>query len=153
METTDRAEQSLEAWREHGGGPTLGFCVSITHAEFMANYFRSAGLRAVAVHSGPGSAPRLTSIAGLRSRDLDVIFTADLFNEGLDVPEIETVMMLRPTESPIVFLQQLGRGLRKSVGKRHLRVVDFIGNHRSFLMKPRTLLSLGGRLVVTPKDL
>ena len=70
------------------------------------------------------------------------MFAVDIFNEGLDVPEIDTVLMLRPTESPVVFLQQLGRGLRTSDGKGHLAVVDFIGNHRSFLLKPRTLLGL-----------
>jgi hypothetical protein len=63
--------------------------------------------------------------------------------EGLDVPEIETVLMLRATESPVVFLQQLGRGLRRSPGKDALTVIDLIGNHRSFLTRPRTLLGLG----------
>ena len=67
--------------------------------------------------------------------------------QGLDVPEIETVLMLRPTESPVVFLQQLGRGLRTTDGKEVLTIIDFIGNHRSFLLKPRTLLSLGARTV------
>ena len=84
----------------------------------------------------------------LRAGELQVICTVDVFNEGLDVPEVDTVLMLRPTESPVVFLQQLGRGLRRSVGKDALTVIDFIGNHRSFLIKPRTLLSLGaGRQV------
>lgn len=86
---------------------------------------------------------RSSSCAG----DLQVICTVDVFNEGLDVPEVDTVLMLRPTESPVVFLQQLGRGLRRSQGKDALTVIDFIGNHRSFLVKPRTLLALGsGRL-------
>ena len=71
------------------------------------------------------------------------MFSVDVFNEGLDVPAIDTVLMLRPTNSPVLFLQQLGRGLRITEGKDHLRVVDFIGNHRSFLLKPRVLLSLG----------
>ena len=79
--------------------------------------------------------------------ELEVVFAVDLFNEGLDAPHVDTVLMLRPTESPVVFLQQLGRGLRTSPGKEHLVVVDFIGNHRSFLLKPRTLLSLGQRTV------
>jgi hypothetical protein len=78
-----------------------------------------------------------------------VLFAVDLFNEGLDVPEIDTVLMLRPTESPIIFLQQLGRGLRTMAGKAALTVIDFIGNHRTFLLKPRTLLSLGTRVVPT----
>ena len=152
FETNERAGQSLEAWREYGQGPTLGFCVSIAHARFMAGYFTGAGVSAVAVHSGLDSAPRRESVSKLRSGEVAVVFTVDLFNEGLDVPEIGTVLMLRPTESPVVFLQQLGRGLRKAANKDRLRVVDFIGNHRSFLNKPRTLLSLGGRAVVTQKD-
>lgn len=145
VETRERADQALEAWRTHGGGPTVGFCCSITHADHMAGHFTAAGLRAVAVHSGPTSAPRRESVEQLRAGELDVIFTVDVFNEGVDVPEIRTVLMLRPTDSPVVFLQQLGRGLRKAAtsGKAHLQVVDFIGNHRSFLAKPRVLLSLG----------
>jgi hypothetical protein len=78
----------------------------------------------------------------LAAGEIDVIFSVDLFNEGIDVPEVDTVLMLRPTESPVVFLQQLGRGLRMALEKDHLTVIDFIGNHRSFLVKPRTLLSL-----------
>ena len=108
--------------------------------------------RAVAVHSGENSAPRQASVEASvpeRSRSSSPLTS---FNEGLDVPEIQTVLMLRPTESPVIFLQQLGRGLRKADDKDRLRVVDFIGNHRSFLSKPRTLLTLGGRSVVTQKD-
>jgi hypothetical protein len=90
----------------------------------------------------------------LRAGELQVICTVDMFNEGLDVPEIDTVLMLRPTESPVVFLQQLGRGLRRSSGKSTLTAIDVIGNHRSFLIKPRTLLALGtGRQVGTNKVL
>ena len=79
----------------------------------MAEFFRSNGVAAVAVHSGPTSAPRAGSVEQLRAGELQVICTVDMFNEGLDVPEIDTVLMLRPTESPVVFLQQLGRGLRR----------------------------------------
>ena len=78
-----------------------------------------------------------------------MLFVVDVFNEGVDIPEVATVMMLRPTDSPVVFLQQLGRGLRKKKGKSALRVIDFVGNHHSFLSRPRTLLSLGIR---TPAD-
>jgi superfamily II DNA or RNA helicase/diadenosine tetraphosphate (Ap4A) HIT family hydrolase/HKD family nuclease/SOS-response transcriptional repressor LexA len=148
VETRERANQTLDAWREFGGGPTLAFCCSISHANFMAQHFRSHGVTAVAVHSGADSSPRRDSVRQLSAGEVDIIFTIDIFNEGVDIPEIETVMMLRPTESPVIFLQQIGRGLRKTgVEKSHLRVVDFIGNHRSFLAKPRVLLSLGGALV------
>ena len=154
VETHQRAQHALDVWREKGGGRTIAFCVSVTHADFMAEFFRRNGVRAAAVHSGPTSAPRYASIERLRSGELQVICAVDVFNEGLDVPEVATVLMLRPTESPVVFLQQLGRGLRRSPGKETLTAVDFIGNHRSFLIKPRTLLSLGtGRPVSTAKVL
>ncbi len=143
VETERRAQHALDVWRAQGGGRTLAFCVTTTHADFMADFFTRAGVRATAVHSGPSSEPRRESIERLRSGELQVIFTVDVFNEGLDVPQIDTVLMLRPTESPVVFLQQLGRGLRKATGKEALTALDFIGNHRSFLIKPRTLLALG----------
>ena len=73
-----------------------------------------------------------------------MIFSVDLFNEGVDLPSIDTVLMLRPTESKILFLQQLGRGLRRSEGKEWLVVLDFIGNHQSFLHKPQVLAQTGG---------
>ena len=143
VETQERAQHALDVWRDKGGGRTLAFCVTVTHADFMAEFFRSNGVTAVAVHSGPTSAPRAGSVERLRAGELQVICTVDMFNEGLDVPEIDAVLMLRPTESPVVFLQQLGRGLRRNDGKDALTAIDFIGNHRSFLVKPRTLLALG----------
>jgi len=148
LETRDRAQQSLDIWRSAGNGsrdpgPTLGFCCSITHAEYLARFFTEAGVPSVAVHSGPASAPRTGSVERLRDGDIRIIFTVDVFNEGVDIPEVTTVMMLRPTESPVVFLQQLGRGLRRAPDKEYLEVIDFIGNHRSFLAKPRLLLGLG----------
>jgi superfamily II DNA or RNA helicase/diadenosine tetraphosphate (Ap4A) HIT family hydrolase len=154
VETQERAQHALDVWRDKGSGRTIAFCVSLTHADFMAEFFRSNGVAAVAVHSGPSSAPRAGSVEQLRAGELQVICTVDMFNEGLDVPEIDTVLMLRPTESPVVFLQQLGRGLRRNDGKDALTAIDFIGNHRSFLVKPRTLLALGtGRQVGTDKVL
>ena len=147
VETQERAQRALEEWSDRRGQRTLAFCVSTSHADFMAGYFEANGVRAAAVHSGPTSAPRHASLDELKDGRLEVVFAVDLFNEGLDAPHVDTVLMLRPTESPVVFLQQLGRGLRTSPGKEHLVVVDFIGNHRSFLLKPRTLLSLGQRTV------
>lgn len=144
IETGERAQQEFDAWQLRKGRRTLGFCSSVTHADFMTNFFADRGVRARAVHSGPTSAPRRLTLKQLAAADLDVIFSVDLFNEGVDVPEVDTVLMLRPTDSPVVFLQQLGRGLRIAADKDHLTVIDFIGNHRSFLVKPRTLLSLVG---------
>ena len=144
VSTGARAGQVLEQWRAHGGGRTLGFCVTTDHADFMAEAFAAAGVRAVAVHTAPSSAPRRGAIERLAAGALDVVFSVDLFNEGLDVPAIDTVLLLRPTQSPVVFLQQLGRGLRPSDGKHRLTVLDLIGNHRSFLDRPRLLLGLFG---------
>lgn len=145
IETQERAQSAFDEWQSHRGTRTLAFCASVHHADFMADFFFQRGVRCASVHSGQSSAPRHQSIDELRSGELEAIFTVDLFNEGLDVPDIDTVLMLRPTESPVIFLQQLGRGLRIQDGKAALAVVDFIGNHRSFLLKPRTLLSLARR--------
>ena len=105
----------------------LGFCVSIAHAEFMAREFSGMGLPSAAVSSRSTREERDDALRKLRSRDINVLFAVDLFNEGVDVPEIDTVLFLRPTESATVFLQQLGRGLRQSYGKSCLTVLDFIG--------------------------
>ena len=142
VETLERADQAFREWERRRGSRTLAFCCSVTHADFMAQHFAHRGVKAVAVHSGPSSAPRQQSIEQLRAGELEVVFSVDVFNEGVDVPEVDTVLMLRPTDSPIVFLQQLGRGLRVTQGKEQLDVIDLIGNHRSFLARPRTLLSL-----------
>ena len=108
----------------------------------MRDFFREAGMRVAAVHSGPSSDPRARSLEQLEAGELDVVFAVDMFNEGVDLPHVDTVMMLRPTESRILWLQQFGRGLRKAAGKDHLTVIDYIGNHRTFLLKPQTLFDL-----------
>ncbi len=142
LTTTARAEHALSTWKEHHQQRTLAFCVSTRHADFMAQHFRQAGVRAVAVYGG-STMSRGDALDQLREGRLDVVFSVDLFNEGVDLPLIDTVMMLRPTESKILFLQQLGRGLRRAPGKLHLVVLDFIGNHMSFLHKPQALFGLG----------
>lgn len=149
VETQERAEAAFREWASRRGGRTLAFCASTHHADFMSSFFQERGVLCASVHSGATSAPRNESIDALRTGQLEVVFSVDIFNEGLDVPDIDTVLMLRPTESPIIFLQQLGRGLRTIEGKSALTVIDFIGNHRSFLLKPRTLLSLGSRTAPT----
>ena len=140
--TLERADHALQEWQLHGADRTIAFCVSVRHAEFMARHFLERGVSAAAVHASEGSAPRYETLDALARGDMQVVFSVDLFNEGVDVPMIDTVLMLRPTQSPVLFLQQLGRGLRKSEGKDHLAVIDFVGNHRSFLMKPRVLLGM-----------
>lgn len=108
----------------------LGFCVSVAHAHFMAESFRSAGLSAVAVSGETSPSERQQALADLRSGAVQVVFSVDLFNEGVDVPDVDTLLLLRPTSSATVFLQQLGRGLRRSDNKAVLTVLDFIGQHR-----------------------
>ncbi|HEY0534716.1 MAG TPA: DUF3427 domain-containing protein [Actinoplanes sp.] len=111
----------------------LGFCVSIAHADFMADRFRQAGIAAIAVHSNVAPEEREAAVSRLKRGELKILFTVDLFNEGVDLPAVDTILMLRPTESATVFLQQLGRGLRLSDEKPYLTVLDFIGaQHAQF---------------------
>jgi len=140
--TRARADNVLDQHRRRGGRRTLAFCVSQRHADFMREHFRAAGLSAASVHAGPGSDGRALAVERLAGGELDVLFAVDMFNEGLDVPDVDTVMMLRPTGSRVLWLQQLGRGLRKAKGKERLTVIDYIGNHRTFLVKPQTLFDL-----------
>ena len=140
--TKARAENALDQLSNRGGGKSLGFCVSVRHADFMARFARERGLNAVAVHSGKNSAPRTSSLKELEDGQLDIVFTVDMFNEGVDIPSIDTVLMLRPTESLVIWLQQIGRGLR-AFDKKTLTVIDYIGNHRVFLTKARALLRSG----------
>ena len=105
----------------------LGFCVSVQHARFMAEHFERAGIPAMALDSRSGDEERRSARERLVRGNVKVIFAVDLYNEGVDIPEINTVLFLRPTESLTVFLQQFGRGLRLSEGKDCLTVLDFIG--------------------------
>jgi superfamily II DNA or RNA helicase/SOS-response transcriptional repressor LexA len=141
LATRARAKHALSEWGELRQSRTLAFCVSRSHAEFMADYFSRAGIRAAAVHAA-SELPRNAALRQLESGVLEVIFSVDLFNEGTDLPAIDTLMMLRPTESKILFLQQLGRGLRLHPGKDHVQVLDFIGNHKAFLNKPESLFGV-----------
>jgi SOS-response transcriptional repressor LexA len=108
----------------------------------MARHFRQLGVKAEAVYAGSELA-RGEALEQLTDGRLQVIFSVDLFNEGVDLPCIDTVMLLRPTESKILFLQQLGRGLRTAMDKNYLVILDFIGNHKSFLHKPQALFNAG----------
>ena len=126
------ASKVVTAVRDKIGDATrmraLGFCVSIDHANFMADRFGQAGIKARAVTSTTSDADRRQALTDLRDGNVQVLFTVDLFNEGVDIPAIDVVLMLRPTESATIFLQQLGRGLRRSDGKDVLTVLDFVGH-------------------------
>lgn len=106
----------------------IGFCVSIRHAERMAEYFSQNGITAAAIHSK--SLTRDEDLKAFRENKIQVAFTVDLFNEGMDFPNVRILLFLRPTESKTVFIQQLGRGLRLCAGKDRVRVLDFIGNYK-----------------------
>ena len=113
-----------------GAMRALGFCVSVAHAEYMARKFGEAGIPARALSGGTPAADRTATLTGLRDGSIKAVFSVDVLNEGLDVPDVDTILMLRPTESATVFLQQLGRGLRRTPTKAVLTVLDFIGFHR-----------------------
>lgn len=140
--TQQRAKHIYQNWLKHKQSRTLGFCISQKHADFMSEYFQQQGVRAGAVYAG-SHLTRHQGLQQLAAGQLDVIFAVDMFNEGTDLPALDTVLMLRPTESKIIFLQQLGRGLRLSAStqKTHVVVLDFLGNHQSFLNSPAALLA------------
>ncbi|OQA18029.1 MAG: type I restriction enzyme EcoKI subunit R [bacterium ADurb.Bin363] len=139
-----RAELILQHYCKYNSSRALGFCVSRNHAMYMAKYFFLNGIKSCAVISGNVNKnnhrtemddstyimDRKIAIEKLKNSEIKVIFSVDMFNEGLDVPEVDMVMFLRPTESPTVFLQQLGRGLRKRTGKNYVNILDFIGNYK-----------------------
>ena len=121
-------------YKKYGSKRAMGFCCSRQHAEDMAKEFNNRGVPSVAVYSnsdGEYSEDRKTAVEGLVSGKYNVLFSVDMFNEGVDIPSVDMVMFLRPTESPVVFTQQLGRGLRKIKGKEYLKVLDFIGNYHN----------------------
>jgi hypothetical protein len=126
------------------GDKAIGFCVSIKHAKRMAEYFNENGVSAIAITSEQNDdrIPSKELIQAFKSNAYSVAFTIDMFNEGIDVPNVRALMFLRPTESKTVFTQQLGRGLRLSTNKEQLIILDFIGNYKR-ANKIREYLSKG----------
>jgi superfamily II DNA or RNA helicase len=122
----------------------LGYCVSVRHAHFMAQRFSELGLPAVALSAASRREERSAALHDLAAGNVCVVFTVDLFNEGIDIPNVDTLLLLRPTDSPTLFLQQLGRGLRKTVGKSVCTVLDFVGTHRKEFRFDRRLRALLG---------
>ncbi len=144
VQTQARMQKLWEAWNapDKPGSRTLVFCASLAHGAFVRDWLRARGVRAALVHSGADSDDRATALADLEAGRLDAVCSVDLFNEGVDCRPVDRVVMLRPTESPVLFLQQLGRGLRTAEGKARLTVIDFVGNHRVFLDRVRTLVTM-----------
>lgn len=141
LQTHKRVDHIIEQMTFYGFDgkqlKAIGFCVNIEHAQYMAKEFNQRDIHAICLTGANTEEERELAISNLEdpSHPLQVIFTVDIFNEGVDIPSINLVLMLRPTESPIIFIQQLGRGLRKHHEKSFLTVLDFIGNHkRSFLV-------------------
>jgi len=122
----------------------LGFCVSVKHARFMAERFSAAGLPSVAIWGETPADLRANALRDLQRGIIAVVFTVDLFNEGVDVPSVDTLLLLRPTESGTLFLQQLGRGLRRTAGKAACTVLDFVGRHRTEFRYDRKFRALLG---------
>lgn len=143
LSTEKRADLILSNYLKFAGKRTIGFCTSIVHTEYMAEYFSQNGIKSVAVHSSNSSSKyfmdRDEAIEKLERGEIQVIFAVDIFNEGVDIPSLDTVLFLRPTESYVVFLQQLGRGLRKFEDKDYLVVIDFIGNYKKAHYIPKLL--------------
>lgn len=143
----DRADVVMRAIQDKVPSPetmrALCFCVSVEHANFMADCFNRLNIAAKAVTAS--TVEREKYISQLAQGELRVICAVDIFNEGVDIPEVDTLIMLRPTQSPTVFLQQLGRGLRKSFGKELLTVLDFVGNQRHEFRFDHKLKALSGK--------
>ncbi|RPF53923.1 DEAD/DEAH box helicase [Aquisalibacillus elongatus] len=121
----------------------LGFCVGVEHAKYMAKVFQEHGIESIALHGNSKKDTRESAKRKLLNGDIKFIFVADLYNEGVDLPDVNTVLFLRPTESLTVFLQQLGRGLRLADGKECLTVLDFVGQAHedyNFEQKFRSLI-------------
>lgn len=134
-----RAVEAIEHW--HASPNTmraLGFCVSIAHAEFMAAQFSKFDLDSVAISGFSSEGERQTALQDLRAGRIRCIFSVDVLGEGVDVPNVDTVLLLRPTQSATVFAQQLGRGLRLSEDKPGLTVIDLVGQqHKRFRFEDR----------------
>nr|WP_272875211.1 DEAD/DEAH box helicase family protein [Turicibacter bilis] len=134
-----RADLIFSHYKKYRSTRAMGFCMSKHHAEFMADYFVNHGVSACAVYSGDEgvhNTAREKALSKLVKGEINVIFSVDMFNEGLDIASLDMVMMLRPTESPTIFLQQLGRGLRLYKDKHYLNVLDFIGNYKKANFSP-----------------
>ncbi len=127
----DTASKIHNAWLQNKQTRTLAFCSSIKQADFLARFFASIGVSTVSLHSRTSVMSREEAITRLEDGRLDVIFTVDLFNEGVDIPSVDTLLFVRPTESLTVFTQQVGRGLRLHPGKEVCVIIDLIGNYRN----------------------
>jgi superfamily II DNA or RNA helicase/HKD family nuclease len=128
-----RARLIINEWRRLCASPNkskaIAFCVGVAHAQFMTAQFNKAGIPALCLTGQSTPAERETAPIALAKGDVCVLVTVDLFNEGVDIPVVDTLLLLRPTQSPVLFQQQIGRGLRLSDGKESCLILDFVGQH------------------------
>lgn len=146
LTSSNRVQHIIEALDEYGvdtGTPRgLVFCSRIDEAKALSDAFNNRGIPSMALSSADPESLREKAIERLESISsdrLEYLFTVDIFNEGIDIPSINQIIMLRPTSSAIIFVQQLGRGLRKISGKEYLTVIDFIGNYSNNYLIPMAL--------------
>ncbi len=143
-----RARLVIDEWRRLAEAPercrALVFCVSVAHADFMTQQFNRAGIAAECLVGSSPSESRRRAPERLARGELAAIVTCDLYNEGVDLPAVDTLLMLRPTQSPVLFQQQIGRGLRLAPGKESCLVLDFVGRHRKEFRFDRLLSALTG---------
>jgi superfamily II DNA or RNA helicase/HKD family nuclease len=143
-----RARLVLNEWRRLAGDPASGralvFCVSVAHAEYMAEKLNQAGIKAVCVVGNTPQDVRRRAPELLARGEVSALVTCDLYNEGVDLPLVDTLLLLRPTQSPVLFQQQIGRGLRVAKGKESCLVLDFVGRHREEFRFDRLLSTITG---------
>ncbi|MDH4392280.1 MAG: DUF3427 domain-containing protein [Aquabacterium sp.] len=143
-----RARLVVNEWRrlasDAARSRAIVFCVSVAHAQFMTDWLNRAGLAAACVVGTTEADERRRAPQRLQSGDLCALVTVDLYNEGVDLPMVDTLLLLRPTQSPVLFQQQIGRGLRLAPGKESCLVLDFVGQHRADFRFDRLLSSMTG---------
>lgn len=143
-----RARMVVNEWRRLAGNPrrsrALVFCASVRHAEFMAEQLTAAGLPALSITGETPRAEQLRAPHRLAQGEVCALVTVDLYNEGVDIPEVDTLILLRPTQSPVLFQQQIGRGLRLMPGKEGCLVLDFVGHHRADFRFDRLFSAITG---------
>ncbi|MDP3878477.1 MAG: DUF3427 domain-containing protein [Methylobacter sp.] len=143
-----RARLVINEWRRLAGDPNqcraLVFCVSVAHAEYMTEKLNQSGIKALCVIGKTPQDERRRAPEQLARGEVVALVTCDLYNEGIDLPQVDTLLLLRPTQSPVLFQQQLGRGLRLYKGKESCLVLDFVGRHRQDFRFDRLLSSITG---------
>lgn len=134
-----RTKLILTKYIEHKKNHAIGFCASVKHCKVMQKYFEKAKIKSRIIIGETSIEQRQEIIQDFKDGKIEIIFTVDVFNEGIDIPCIDMVLFLRPTNSHTIFIQQLGRGLRTYEGKNHLRVLDFVGNYKGAELRPMFL--------------